>query len=331
LTQFWLPHQYAESQHLLEPLPGTPPGTYHIELVLFDRETLAAVPLDNGRLTLDLGTVQVTSPRTVVAPRLQHSADLRWDALQLTGYSLDRAEAAPGDPFLLTLAWRADATPTVDYTARLTLVAPDGRLALHQDLPPVRTDFPTSQWSVGDWWRAQHGFRLPASLDSGAYGWQLALCAGPCTGQESTAHLGALTVTAPDRIFVPPPLEISLNAPFNNLATLLGANLSTAPLTVTLAWRAEATTTTSYRVFVHLVDEAEQIVAQSDGEPAAWSRPTTGWLPGEIILDSHTLSLTNVPSGICQINVGLYDPVDGERIPLPDGATAVTILDITVP
>jgi hypothetical protein len=336
LTQLWLPHQYAESQHLLEPLPGTPPGTYHVELILFDRETLAAVPLRNGPLTLDLGTVQITPPRKAVAPRMQHDADFRWGALQLTGYSLDRAEAAPGDPFLLTLAWRADATPTLDYSAHLTLIAPDGRLALQWDLPPVRADFPTDQWTAGNWWRAQHGFRLPAGLESGAYGWQLALCAGACTDHESTVYLGALTITAPDRTFTPPPLEIPLSAPFGHLATLLGVNLSPAPalpgpLTLTLAWRAEAEMTTSYRVFVHLIDEAGQTLAQSDGEPSAWSRPTTGWLPGEIVLDSHKLDLTNVPSGTYQINVGLYDPADGERIPLPDGATAVTIPSITIP
>jgi hypothetical protein len=335
-TQLWLPDQYAESQHLLEPLSGTPPGTYHVELALFDRETLAAVPLGNGQLALDLGTVQITPPRTAVPPGLQHSADFRWGALQLTGYSLDRSEAAPGDPFLLTLAWKADATPVVDYTARLTLVGSDGQVALQQDFPPVRADFPTGRWTAGDWWRAQHGFRLPASLDSGAYRWQLALCAEACTGQEATAQLGALTITAPDRIFTPPPLEISLNAPFGDLATLLGANFSSAPVlpgpfTLTLAWRAEAEMTTSYRVFVHLVDEEGQIVAQSDGEPAAWSRPTTGWLPGEIVLDSHTLDLTNVPSGTYQINVGLYDPADGERISLPDGATAAPLANLTIP
>jgi hypothetical protein len=332
LTQFWLPHQYAESQHLLEPLPGTPPGTYHVELILFDRETLAAVPLENGRLALDLGTVQITQPHTAVPLRLQHNADVQWDTLQLTGYSLDRAEATPGDPFLLTLAWRAEATPALDYTARLTLVAPDGRLALQRDLSPVRADFPTSRWTADDRWRAQHGFRLPVSLDSGTYSWQLALCAGACTGQETSAYLDTLTITAPDRIFAPPPLAISLNAHFGDLTTLLGANLSAAlpppgPLTLTLVWRAEATGTASYRVFVHLVDETGQIVSQSDGEPVAWSRPTTGWLPGEIILDEHSLALPVHTNNSHWLRIGLYDPDSGQRLPTAnDDFVAIPLL-----
>jgi hypothetical protein len=87
---------------------------------------------------------------------------------------------------------------------------------------------------------------------------------------------------------------------------------------------------------VHLVDENGQIAAQSDGEPAGWTRPTTGWLPGEIIIDAHTLSLANVPAGSYQLNIGLYDPVTGVRLALSNGETtgsgqAVTIPNITLP
>ena len=170
-------------------------------------------------------------------------------------------------------------------------------------------------------------------LDSGEYRWQLALCDGACDGRETTADLGVLTIHAPERIVTPPPLDVILNAPFGDLALLLGANVAVADgrLQTTLAWRAAAETPTSYRVFVHLVDEAGQILAQSDGEPAAWTRPTTGWLPGEIILDDHVLAVGGVPAGTYRLHVGLYDPAGGGRVPLPDGATAVTIPDIVLP
>jgi len=333
-TSTWPPDHYAESRHLLEPLPGTPPGTYHVELILFDKETLATAPLTDGRLTLDLGTVQITPPGETTPPPAQYSADFAWDGLRLTGYSLDRAEAAPGDPFLLTLIWRADTDPTADYVARLSLMDENGRAAFQLDLPPVRDDFPTGQWAAGDWWRGQHGFRLPVNLESGDYRWQLALCDGICNGREPTADLNTLTIHAPDRTFTPPPLDISLDAQFGDLATLLGINLTptpTHPLTPTLLWRAERETPTSYRVFIHLVDGSGQILAQSDGEPANWTRPTTGWLPGEIISDAHTLDLSAVPAGTYQLKIGLYDPLGGGRVPLPDGETAVTLPNIVVP
>jgi len=74
------------------------------------------------------------------------------------------------------------------------------------------------------------------------------------------------------------------------------------------------------------VDEAGNILAQSDAVPAGWTRPTTGWLPGEYILDVHTLTLPpELPPGQLAFRVGLYDPVTGERLHTGDGADVVTI------
>ena len=71
----------------------------------------------------------------------------------------------------------------------------------------------------------------------------------------------------------------------------------------------------SYRVFVHLVDESGQIIAQSDGEPANWTRPTTGWAAGEYILDAHTLTLPDgMTNGRLALRVGLYDPQTNQRL-----------------
>jgi len=104
-------------------------------------------------------------------------------------------------------------------------------------------------------------------------------------------------------------------------ATLLGYDLSEStlsagqPLTVTLYWRAEATAGVSYVVFVQLLDPADHIYAQSDRPPAAGTRPTTGWLPGEIIRDEHVLTIdAHAAPGRYVLQVGLYDPTSGERL-----------------
>jgi hypothetical protein len=72
---------------------------------------------------------------------------------------------------------------------------------------------------------------------------------------------------------------------------------------------------TSYHVFVHLVDESGQIMAQSDGAPANWTRPTTGWAVGETIVDEHHLE---IPAEMARENlslrVGLYEAETGERL-----------------
>ena len=55
--------------------------------------------------------------------------------------------------------------------------------------------------------------------------------------------------------------------------------------------------------------------AQSDAVPAEWTRPTTGWLPGEYVLDRHAIILpADLPAGKYDLVAGLYDPATGERL-----------------
>jgi hypothetical protein len=128
-------------------------------------------------------------------------------------------------------------------------------------------------------------------------------------------------------------VESPLNVSFGPTITLLGythAPVADQQLPLTLIWQTNQELTTSYRVFVHLVNSAGEIVAQTDAEPAQWSRPTTGWIPGEYIVDEHTLTLpADLPPGSYTIRLGLYDPDTGQRLPTLDG-DAVNIL-ITLP
>ena len=89
------------------------------------------------------------------------------------------------------------------------------------------------------------------------------------------------------------------------------------PLTVTLVWQAAAPPQGAYTVFVHLMDDAGKIVAQSDAQPAA-GYATDRWLPGEVVIDTHTLQSPS--SGRYRLLVGMYDPVSGQRLPAQDEA-----------
>ena len=72
------------------------------------------------------------------------------------------------------------------------------------------------------------------------------------------------------------------------------------------------------------------MVAQSDGVPAGWSRPTTGWTPGEYITDVHTLSIPpDAPEGDYTLSTGLYLP-GGARLTAPDGSDAIRLTTIQV-
>jgi len=87
--------------------------------------------------------------------------------------------------------------------------------------------------------------------------------------------------------------------------------------------------TVSYRVFLHLVADDGLILAQSDGEPAGWTRPTTGWATGEIVIDQRTLSLPEDYVGVAELRVGLYDPA-GARLMTASGDDAIVLARIEV-
>ncbi|MCL4267073.1 MAG: glycosyltransferase family 39 protein [Anaerolineae bacterium] len=322
-TIFWQPGQWAWDSREVQVLPGTPPGVYDLVLTLFDRDTLQPVTLleATGPVvgpTVVLGQIEVTATddQPVFVPQFPLTAAIRSLGWTLLGYNQDRDEAAPGGPFLLTLFWERNATPADSFS--LTLHDEAGQTVREWELPFTPTAVSTLTLPNHSRIRSQHLLRLPVDLADGRYQWRI----------ENDTVLGDLTIHAPERVLTPPAVDTAVSIPFSlpensSLATLVGysiVNLSASSgqslqSPISLVWRADAIFPASYRVFVHLVDETGQIIAQADGEPANWTRPTTGWLPGEYISDTHILTLpAALPPGPLTLQVGLYDPQTGYRL-----------------
>jgi hypothetical protein len=84
--------------------------------------------------------------------------------------------------------------------------------------------------------------------------------------------------------------------------------------------------TGNYQVFVHLLDAQGNKVAQRDGQPVQWLRPTSTWQPGEELADRYGLWLPETfPTGSYTVAVGLYDPVTGQRLPVSAGPASYAI------
>ncbi len=330
-TTTWDPDRYALDSHAIEPLPGAPPGDYDIVLTVFERETLAPLSALNEQgqpaaPTLSLGQITLTAPRRSTDPDqlgIRNRLDARLGPLTLLGADFDRDDAAPGDPVFVTIFWRAEEQPPEELTFQLELVAPDGSPVTRYDVSPVAPWHPTHRWQSGDVWRGQYLFHLPAALDSGDYAWQIS--------NLRISRPKGLHVTAPDRDFTPPPVELEIDTRLENTATLLGANLETdGDLTVTLVWRAESETRVSYHVFLHLIGPDGRLLVQSDGIPARWSRPTTGWIPGEYIADEHVLVIPpDASAGEYELSAGMYVS-GGERLTTSDGSDSILLTTRTL-
>jgi 4-amino-4-deoxy-L-arabinose transferase-like glycosyltransferase len=87
-------------------------------------------------------------------------------------------------------------------------------------------------------------------------------------------------------------------------------------LRLELEWLPAGPVGERYKVFLQLLNDRGELVAQRDSEPAAGTRPTTTWQPGESIADRHGLLLPwDLPPGDYRLIVGLYHPDTGERLP----------------
>lgn len=87
-----------------------------------------------------------------------------------------------------------------------------------------------------------------------------------------------------------------------------------------LYWEAKKGIEREYKVFIHLIDENGQLVAQRDSQPQGGSKPTSGWEAGEEIEDHYGVWLSEgVLPGEYELVMGLYEPSSGQRLPIFDG------------
>ncbi len=330
----WPADAYARMDYHVIPPAGMPPGEYTVWLSFFDRRTLepaSVLGADGNPLgpELALGTVEITRPRRtpdlaalgVTAPDTRAACA----GLGLWAVSADRGEAAPGGVVALRWVWEATAEAQSPVSVTLALRDAAGEMARAWALPPAAAWWPVSAWEVGERWVGQPVVRLPGGLESGEYALEVSLpaCAEPLAALP-------LTIRAPERAWEVPDDLAPRADDFAGQVRLAGAGITpeqVAPgerLEVRLAWQALAEMETAYHVFVHVVGADGTLLAQSDGEPAVWARPTTGWAVGEVVAETRTLAIPAGDSGPYEVRVGLYVP-GGARLLTDAGADAVVV------
>ncbi len=96
-------------------------------------------------------------------------------------------------------------------------------------------------------------------------------------------------------------------------------------ITVNAAWQALQPIDFDYNIFIHVVDDLGNTVAQFDGQPQGGDRPMTSWLPGEIIPDAYAITLPADAPASLHVQMGLYNWQTLKRLPLAAGGDSLTI------
>ena len=288
----------------------------------------------NYRHAETLGKYELYEP-----DRLQHERRAEFgDQLALVGWSLDGPAGwqgeglQPGDSIELTAVWQTQQELETDYTAFAHLVDEAGQGWDGDDHQPHDGLYPTSAWGAGEMVRDMFTLTVPDDAPPGLYdvhvGWYDPVAEERLpVGEGATFRAAVLPVswegTGQENL-------IPLGERFGEAITLEGYawQADAEEVQVTLRWSADSLPAADYTVFVHLVGvEGDGVaIAQGDGPPLGGRWPTSLWIPGIVLDDGHTIPLPeDVAAGTYHLLVGLYDPVTGERLRLPDGQDALQL------
>jgi len=212
-------------------------------------------------------------------------------------------------------------------------VSQAGNILVTTEDAPAGGRYPTNRWQAGEVVLEHRRLTIPPTATDGSAA--VILRVG-----ERGLELGQVEIATGERIFAPPPMAHEVHARFGDgsgesgraVAELLGYDLASGPYTsgqsilITLYWHAlERAASADYTIFTHILAADGHLVGQHDGPPAGGTRPTPGWIPGEVIADWHEMTFREAYIGPARVEVGLYDAVTGKRVPAEGGETFVLL------
>lgn len=314
-TSAWLPGYYLEEKIRLDIPVGTPPGSYTLDAGLYlpesgERLNILNVSGNPVDVKIAIAQIEILRPHSFPTPENSTAFNAEIALANLLSPLPDSLMA--GDEWLMGVQWLATEKPTQDYQTQIIWQNETGEIMSRA--AALVSDFPTTQWQKQDVWNGHHALYVPANLESGHYAVFLQLVDESANLVGESIKIGDMQIATPDRNFDMPEMAFTSNAVWQNGIQLRGYDLAGRVTRVTLYWQTERLINQNLRLFVHVLD-GETIVAQWDGIPADWTRPTTGWIPGEIITTQHTF---DVPPGDYTLRIGWYDPAANARIRLTD-------------
>jgi hypothetical protein len=253
------------------------------------------------------------------------------DEIELLGYGLSQTDVAAGESLVVDLFWRALVPMSESYVIALHVFDAAGQDVSDVDTIPYDWRYATAVWPKGQ--PFQDTYRLPpidnnaapgtATLMLTVYPWSRPDQPLPyrVAGLEPGRHLPLTNIEIPS-------CETEGFNRTNGLGTIFGQQarltdfdapetaVAGQPFELILYWQALHPDGQDYSVFVHLLDDSGNLVAQGDSPPQGGTHPTSKWTPDEQVQDVHTILLPHdIRSGVYQVSLGLYSHSSGIRLP----------------
>ncbi len=330
------PFNQAEDLYLTLPIPEhLMPGLYTLGLRVYGDKNLQPLPaIHDPNPTHFLGKITLKPPaqiadRTVLDlpsdpfQRIEHQL-----ALYLSP-DLIPQEAKPGQTFNLALTWQALEAGLPAYQFDLTLDQTD---ILQPKTLIGGEAYPITAWRKDEVLSQQLRLRMPPNIQ------------GPQTltlqiwlDETAVAPWAIKSIEIrdwPHQHALPETVKTLTSSPPVFAAQIVWLGYQVIPsgpdnraTNLILYWRGLEPLQTNYLSFVHVLNEADQLLTQVDHEPGNGAYPSSGWVPGEVIVDEFRLAIDLCAAVLASnsfddsqrpknIMAGFYHPQTFHRLPL---------------
>ncbi len=247
----------------------------------------------------------------------------------LLGYDLPQRRVKTGSELPVTLHWQALKAIGADLITFNRLINQDQQVFGEKDRQ-VRGVYSTLLWTPGEIVTDPFYLQIDPDAPNGIYylvvglylpvgqsAVSLPLVEDGKFTNVTSVNIGPIKVgKTPSHLIVDAPspqhrVEHILGEKPN--LKIIGYDLSQSSLT--LYWQLISPLSIDYTTFVHIRNEANEIIVQKDQPPVGGVYPTSLWDVGEVIADKIVISLPhNLPSGKYRVIVGMYDFQTGQRL-----------------
>ncbi len=299
---------------------------------LFDPQRWVEIyKLNTGAYDHLLQTYTQADPHTAPpaqVPSLTHQQVAFGRALDLIGFDWEPQTALPGQPLILTFYWQALDPDLPDLALEPRLLDPAGA-----PLPPdpfwPQPPVATSQWASRTTYVTRYKPQIPLHTPMGLAQVRVSVrdeasgvalpATGPAGRELGTAPQVGQLLIGETSLVESPQIEHPRRERLGDAITLLGYDLSVEAdqIDLTLYWQTSGSLERDLTVFVHLLDEQDQLITQQDSQPNGGRYPTTAWAAGVPIRDVYSLPLSQpAPPGPYTIRLGMYAWPSLERLPV---------------
>lgn len=249
----------------------------------------------------------------------------RYGDIDLIGYHAPDARYSSGDEVEITLYWRPREVSDRDYSLYIHALDIEGQVIGKVDTYPGGGLLRTTTWESDVIY--EDSYRIPID-GNGAFGlrvqvgwWHYPSEELLRAEDENARSIDSVILEAGG--FVDIALESNYGQPLSDpisFGDVIALEDYTFEDHLTLVWRTLDTPDEDYTVFVQLLTDSDEIIAQADAPPAL---PTRFWQPAETYVTQHTLTAEDFPEDMpYRLIVGWYRPNDFLRLATstPDNA-----------